>query len=70
MLTRLVENQDFIVAHEFDEVTYRSEKITFAVGIIAGVIPLGIALQQTGAAALLGNAVASTAAFLPAIGVL
>ncbi|WP_458186359.1 SLC13 family permease [Haladaptatus sp. NG-WS-4] len=117
-LTRLVENEDFIVAHEFDEVTYRSEKIPFAVGIIAGVvalpalnilpivvsalagvvamvftgvlkptelyssvewnvifllagvIPLGIALQQTGAAALLGNAVASTAAFLPAIGVL
>ncbi|WP_129115595.1 SLC13 family permease [Halegenticoccus tardaugens] len=117
-LTRLVENEDFIVAHEFDEVTYRSEKIPFAVGIIAGVvalpavnllpivvsalagvvamvftgvlkptelyssvewnvifllagvIPLGIALQQTGAAALLGDAVASTAVFLPAIGVL
>ena len=117
-LTRLVENEDFIVAHEFDEVTYRSEKILFAVGIIAGVvalpalnilpivvsalagvvamiftgvlkptelyssvewnvifllagvIPLGIALQQTGAAALLGDAVASTATFLPAIGVL
>jgi len=117
-LTRLVENEDFIVAHEFDEVTYRSEKIPFAVGIIAGVvalpalnilpivvsalagvvamvftgvlkptelyssvewnvifllagvIPLGIALQQTGAAALLGDAVASTATFLPAIGVL
>ena len=117
-LTRLVKNEDFIVAHEFDEVTYRSEKIPFAVGIIAGivalpalnilpivvsalagvvamvftgvlrptelyssvewnvifllagVIPLGIALQQTGAAALLGTAVASTAAFLPAIGVL
>jgi di/tricarboxylate transporter len=117
-LTRLVENEDFIVAHEFDEVTYRSEKIPFAIGIIAGVvalpalnilpivvsalagvvamvftgvlkptelyssvewnvifllagvIPLGIALQQTGAAALLGDAVASTAAFLPAIGVL
>src|SRR6056297_2974973 len=117
-LTRLVENEDFIVAHEFDEVTYRSEKIPFAIGIIAGVvalpalnilpivvsalagvvamiftgvlkptelyssvewnvifllagvIPLGIALQQTGAAALLGTAVASTAAFLPAIGVL
>ncbi|KAB1198989.1 MULTISPECIES: SLC13 family permease [Haloferax] len=117
-LTRLVENQDFIVAHEFDEVTYRSDKIPFAVGIIAGVvalpalnilpivvsalagvvamvftgvlkptelyssvewnvifllagvIPLGIALQQTGAAALLGNVVASTAVFLPAIGVL
>lgn len=117
-LTRLVENEDFIVAHEFDEVTYRTEKIPFAVGIIAGVvalpalnilplvvsalagvvamvftgvlkptelyssvewnvifllagvIPLGIALQQTGAAALLGNAVALTATFLPAIGVL
>lgn len=117
-LTRLVENEDFIVAHEFDEVTYRSEKIPFAVAIIAGVvalpalnilpivvsalagvvamvftgvlkptelyssvewnvifllagvIPLGIALQQTGAAALLGDAVASTATFLPAIGVL
>ncbi|WP_372911739.1 SLC13 family permease [Salinigranum sp.] len=117
-LTRLVENEDFIVAHEFDEVTYRSEKIPFAVGIIAGVvalpaldvlpivvsalagvvamiftgvlkptelyssvewnvifllagvIPLGIALQQTGAAALLGDAVASTGEFLPVIGVL
>ncbi|WP_135823839.1 SLC13 family permease [Halorussus ruber] len=117
-LTRLVDNEDFIVAHEFDEVTYRSEKIPFAVAIIAGVvalpalnvlpivvsalagvvamvftgvleptelyssvewnvifllagvIPLGIALQQTGAAALLGDAVASTATFLPAIGVL
>ncbi|ELZ92987.1 di-/tricarboxylate transporter [Haloferax mucosum ATCC BAA-1512] len=117
-LTRLVENEDFIVAHEFDEVTYRSEKIPFAVAIIAGVvalpalnilpivvsalagvvamvfsgvlkptelyssvewnvifllagvIPLGTALQKTGAAALLGDAVASTATFLPAIGVL
>jgi di/tricarboxylate transporter len=117
-LTRLVENEDFIVAHEFDEVTYRSEKIPFAVGIIAGVvalpalnilpivvsalagvvamiftgvlkptelyssvewnvifllagvIPLGIALQQTGAAALLGDAVAATSVFLPPIGVL
>lgn len=117
-LTRLVQNEDFIVAHEFDDTTYRSEKIPFAVGIIAGVvalpalnllpivvsalagvvamiftgvlkpnelyssvewnvifllagvIPLGIALQQTGAAALLGDAVASTATFLPAIGVL
>ncbi|SEL23721.1 Di-and tricarboxylate transporter [Haloferax larsenii] len=117
-LTRLVENEDFIVAHEFDEVTYRSEKIPFAAAIIAGVvalpalnilpivvsalagvvamvfsgvlkptelyssvewnvifllagvIPLGSALQQTGAAALLGDAVASTATFLPAIGVL
>jgi di/tricarboxylate transporter len=116
--TRLVENADFIVAHEFDEVTYRSEKIPFAVGIIAGVvalpalnilpivvsalagvvamiftgvlkptdlyssvewnvifllagvIPLGIALQQTGAAALLGDAVAATSVFLPPIGVL
>jgi len=117
-LTRLVENEDFIVAHEFDEVTYRSEKIPFAVAIIAGVvalpalnllpivasalagvvamvftgvlkpselyssvewdvifllagvIPLGIALQQTGAAALLGDVVASTATFLPVLGVL
>ncbi|HET7322883.1 MAG TPA: SLC13 family permease [Halococcus sp.] len=117
-LERLVHNQDFIVAHEFDEVSYRTEKIPFAVGIIvgvvalpalnvlpilvsslagvvamvftgvlnpnelydsvewnvifllAGVIPLGIALQQTGAATLLGNLVASTATFLPAIGVL
>nr|WP_276275036.1 SLC13 family permease [Haladaptatus sp. QDMS2] len=117
-LTRLVQNEDFIVAHEFDDVEYRTEKIPFAIAIIAGVvglpaldilpivvsalggvaamilsgvlkpnelyqsvewnvifllagvIPLGIALQQTGAAALLGSAVASTAAFLPAIGVL
>ncbi|WP_425498493.1 SLC13 family permease [Haloprofundus halobius] len=117
-LARLVQNEDFIVAHEFEEVTYRSEKIPFAVLIIAGVvalpalnvfpivvsalagvvamvftgvlkpnelyssvewnvifllagvIPLGIALQQTGAAGVLGSAVASTARFLPAIGVL
>ncbi|WP_076433628.1 SLC13 family permease [Haladaptatus litoreus] len=117
-LTRLVENEDFIVAHEFDEVTYRSEKIPFAVAIIAGVvalpalnvlpivvsalagvvamiftgvlkptelyssvewnvifllagvIPLGIALQQTGAATLLGGTVAATGTFLPPIGVL
>ncbi len=117
-LTRLVQNEDFIVAHEFEDVNYRSDKIPFAVAIVAGVvalpalnilpivvsalagvvamilsgvlkpnelyksvewnvifllagvIPLGIALQQTGAAALLGNAVASTATFLPAIGVL
>ena len=38
--------------------------------LLAGVIPLGIALEQTGAAELLGNAVASTNQFLPAIGVL
>ncbi|WP_089822657.1 SLC13 family permease [Halogranum amylolyticum] len=117
-LTRLVQNEDFIVAHEFDNVNYRSEKIPFAVAIIAGVvalpalnvlpivvsalagvvamigtgvlkpnelyksvewnvifllagvIPLGTALQQTGAASLIGEAVASTATFLPAIGVL
>jgi di/tricarboxylate transporter len=117
-LTRLVQNEDFIVAHEFDEVDYRDEKIPFAVAIIAGVvalpalnvfpivvsalagvvamigtgvlkpnelyksvewnvifllagvIPLGTALQQTGAASLLGDVVASTATFLPAIGVL
>nr|WP_256403940.1 SLC13 family permease [Haloplanus ruber] len=115
---RLVNNEDFIVAHEFDETTYRREKIPFAVGIIAGVvalpalnvlpvvvsalagvvamvftgvlkptelyssvewnvifllagvIPLGIALQQTGAAALLGDAAAATATVLPPIGVL
>jgi di/tricarboxylate transporter len=117
-LTRLVQNEDFIVAHEFDNVNYREEKIPFAVAIIAGVvalpalnvlpivvsalagvvamigtgvlkpnelyksvewnvifllagvIPLGTALQQTGAASLLGNAVASTATVLPTIWVL
>ncbi|ESP88300.1 SLC13 family permease [Candidatus Halobonum tyrrellensis] len=117
-LTRLVENEDFIVAHEFDDVEYRSGKIPFAVAIVAGVvalpalnilpivvsslagvvamiltgvlkpnelytsvewnvifllagvIPLGTALQQTGAAALLGAAVASTATVLPVLGVL
>ncbi|MFC4450189.1 SLC13 family permease [Halorussus aquaticus] len=117
-LQRLVQNEDFIVAHEFDETTYRSEKIPFAVAIIAGVvalpalnvlpivvsalagvvamvftgvleptelyssvewnvifllagvIPLGIALQQTGAAGVLGNLVASTSTLLPPIGVL
>ncbi|EJN60951.1 di-/tricarboxylate transporter [Halogranum salarium B-1] len=117
-LTRLVQNEDFIVAHEFDDVDYRTEKIPFAVAIIAGVIalpalniypivvsslagvvamigtgvlkpnelyksvewnvifllagviPLGTALQQTGAASLLGDAVAATSTVLPAIGVL
>ena len=38
--------------------------------LLAGVIPLGIALEQTGAAELLGTAVASTATVLPALGVL
>ncbi|MFC7201207.1 SLC13 family permease [Halospeciosus flavus] len=38
--------------------------------LLAGVIPLGIALEQTGAAELIGNTVASTADFLPVIGVL
>ncbi|WP_423751746.1 SLC13 family permease [Salinirarus marinus] len=117
-LTRLVQNEDFIVAHEFEGTDYRSEKIPFAVAIVAGVvalpalnilpivvsalagvvtmiltgvlkpnelyrsvewnvifllagvIPLGLALQQTGAAELLGNVVASTETFLPVIGVL
>ncbi|GGM66954.1 SLC13 family permease [Halarchaeum rubridurum] len=117
-LSRLVQNEDFIVAHEFDDVTYRKEKIPHAVGIVggvvalpalgvlpivasalagvvamiltgvlkpnelyssvewnvifllAGVIPLGTALQQTGAAAVLGDTVATTATVLPAIGVL
>ncbi|MFB6269995.1 MAG: SLC13 family permease [Halobacterium sp.] len=38
--------------------------------LLAGVIPLGIALEQTGGADLLGALVASTGEFLPAIGVL
>ncbi|MFC7156287.1 SLC13 family permease [Halomarina halobia] len=38
--------------------------------LLAGVIPLGNALQQTGAADLLGALVASTAGALPAVGVL
>ncbi|WP_442978277.1 SLC13 family permease [Salarchaeum sp. III] len=38
--------------------------------LLAGVIPLGIAIEQTGGAELLGNAVASTGEFLPVIGVL
>ncbi|MXR21179.1 SLC13 family permease [Halobacterium sp. PCN9] len=38
--------------------------------LLAGVIPLGIALEQTGGADLLGALVASTGAYLPAIGVL
>ena len=38
--------------------------------LLAGVIPLGIALEQTGAAALIGRAVAGSAAVLPALGVL
>ncbi|MFD1513991.1 SLC13 family permease [Halomarina rubra] len=38
--------------------------------LLAGVIPLGIALQRTGGAALLGHYVAATAEFLPIVGVL
>ena len=38
--------------------------------LLAGVIPLGVALEQTGAANLLGSLVAATANFLPLIGVL
>ena len=38
--------------------------------LLAGVIPLGIALEQSGAAALLGSLVAETATILPPIGVL
>lgn len=38
--------------------------------LLAGVIPLGIALEQSGAAAFLGALVAATAGFLPLIGVL
>jgi len=38
--------------------------------LLAGIIPLGIALEQTGGADLLGTLVASTGAYLPAIGVL
>ncbi|WP_266083025.1 SLC13 family permease [Haladaptatus caseinilyticus] len=38
--------------------------------LLAGVIPLGVALEQTGAANLLGSLVAATAGFLPLIGVL
>lgn len=38
--------------------------------LLAGVIPLGIALEQSGAAALIGRLVAQSATVLPAIGVL
>jgi di/tricarboxylate transporter len=38
--------------------------------LLAGVIPLGIALEQSGAAALIGSLVAETATVLPPIGVL
>jgi len=38
--------------------------------LLAGVIPLGIALQQTGAARLLGQAVAASGTVLPVVGVL
>ena len=38
--------------------------------LLAGVIPLGITLGQTGAATLLGALVAATANYLPLIGVL
>lgn len=38
--------------------------------LLAGVLPLGVAMTGTGAAALLGALVASTATVLPAIGML
>jgi di/tricarboxylate transporter len=38
--------------------------------LLAGIIPLGIALEQTGGADLLGALVAATANYLPVIGVL
>ncbi|MFB6079490.1 MAG: SLC13 family permease [Haloferacaceae archaeon] len=38
--------------------------------LLAGVIPLGVALDRTGGAALVGGAVAGSTAFLPPIGVL
>jgi len=38
--------------------------------LLAGVIPLGIALEQTGAASLLAQAVVASADFLPTVGVL
>lgn len=38
--------------------------------LLAGIIPLGVALEQTGAAELLGTLVASSAGFLPVLAVL
>jgi di/tricarboxylate transporter len=38
--------------------------------LLAGIIPLGMALEQTGGADLLGGLVATTGQFLPALGVL
>ncbi|MBZ6495038.1 SLC13 family permease [Natrinema longum] len=38
--------------------------------LLAGIIPLGIALEQTGGADLLGTLVAATGTYLPALGVL
>ncbi|WP_251343038.1 SLC13 family permease [Haloplanus halophilus] len=38
--------------------------------LLAGIIPLGIALEQTGGADFLGGLVAATGAFLPVVGVL
>lgn len=38
--------------------------------LLAGIIPLGIALEESGAAELLGTVVASSASFLPALAVL
>jgi di/tricarboxylate transporter len=117
-IDRLSRNRDFIVGHEPERPSYRTNKIPHAVAIIAGVvalpamgmvpivvsalagvaamvvtgvlkpteiydsvdwnvifllagvIPLGIALEQTGAAALIGQAVAASADVLPALGVL
>ncbi len=38
--------------------------------LLAGIIPLGIALQETGTAAIIGGSIASTANFLPPLAVL
>ena len=117
-IDRLSQNPEFIVGHEPERPTYRTEKIPHAVAIIAGVvilpalgvfpivvsalagvsamvvtgvlkptelyesidwnvifllagvIPLGIALEQTGGADLIGGAIAASADVLPAVGVL
>lgn len=117
-IDRLAQNPGYIVAHEVEERSYRTDKIPHAVLIIlgvvllaafgvfpillaalagvvamvvsgvlkpyeaydsvswdvifllAGVIPLGMALEQTGGAELIGDAIAASAGFLPPIAVL
>ncbi len=59
VLTGILEPDELYDAVEWD-----------VIFLLAGLIPLGIAFAETGAAALIGAVVAQSAAYLPALGVL